>query len=169
MNLAPDYLKKRRTKQHIIHQIKEAAPVFLIVCVVFAIPLTFYNFNTSQEATSMTTASAEMVSAIDPTGKDLTAMTAQIKETKVLLAVLEGKQEELKKGVILRVGQVWHNESSNDNNPFEKKDSPVTYEITALKDGYVEYKFIMEGKGFSMQSETIRCFTEYSAGTLISE
>ena len=85
------------------------------------------------------------------------------------LAVLEGKHEELKKGVILRVGQVWHNESSNDNNPFEKKDSPVTYEITALKDGYVEYKFIMEGKGFSMQSETIRRLTEYSADTLVSE
>jgi hypothetical protein len=86
---------------------------------------------------NMTTESAEMVSAIDPTGKDLTAITAQIKETEVLLANLKAQQDQLKKGITLRVGQVWQDCSAKDN-PFEDSKC-AEYEITAIKDGYVAY------------------------------
>jgi len=124
---------------------------------------------TSTEVSNMTTASAKAVTLIDPAGKNLTEVTAQIKETKTLLKVLEGKQEELQQNVTLRVGQVWMKERGDDNNPFDKQ-ADIHFEITSLKDGYVEYKFILTDRdSFVMDSSTIKEFVNYYAKSLLSE
>lgn len=134
-----------------------------------------YDEYTTQEVTQMIESpTAAIVSAIDPTGKDLTAVTAQIAETKILLEVLKGKQLELMKNVTLRVGQVWERSNSNDSNPFEKT-APTRYEIVSLQGGYVEYKIMIEKTlslslpGFAMHSGSISDFVEYNTETLISE
>jgi len=123
---------------------------------------------TKPEMENMTTESEEMVTILDPTGKDLTAVTAQIKETETLLKVLKGRQEELRKNVILTVGQVWK-ECSDDENPFEKPSCRL-YEITDIKDGYVKYNYTSVVSDFTIEdSATVRQFVGWYATNLISE
>jgi len=125
--------------------------------------------STLTEVEDMPTASAEMVTAIDPTGKDLTAVTAQINETKIALQVLKGQQAQLQKDIVLRIGQVWTNHVTTDN-PFD--ENPIRhFEITDIKNGYVAYNFILVGKeiGSITDSSDIKTFVSHYAKTLVSE